>query len=401
MNLDEIRANIREELQKMRESGSKRQEMSLHACKRLFFDLGIRPTMATVRDLTQTGSASDIPKDIDHFWERIRSASKIRIGTGVIPPLLEERAGELLQTLFEEALRSARAELEEERQQFQAQVQSAEKNAHEASIRLDSSDESVRREEEKTEAARQRIRELEAELTSAHLQRGVHQDALQSATQRMQTETHALQTHLDTERAANTVLRERVEELHIELRERTEHYAQQIKDAIDAAERRVKPLLVELDTLRGMAATYQSGTREANRKEFEFLQQLAVTKAQSDRFSAQVEEQAEALDALNQELAELRKQQDADPALAALLYRQALSGRLSADELQIIGSKLDAQISLPQHCPQCKTGEPELFQTDGQHELACPECEHSSGARSSRLEAIAGFFSAGSLSDGV
>ena len=77
MNLDQERQAIREELETMRAEGVRRQDLSLHACKRLFFDLGIRPSMAAVRDLTQTGSASDIPKDIDHFWERIRSVSRV------------------------------------------------------------------------------------------------------------------------------------------------------------------------------------------------------------------------------------------------------------------------------------------------------------------------------------
>ncbi|MFP3185376.1 MAG: DNA-binding protein, partial [Paraburkholderia sp.] len=101
MNLDEERQAIRQELESMRESGARRQELSLHACKRLFFDLGIRPSMAAVRDLTQTGSASDIPKDIDSFWERIRTASRVRVGAGSIPKVLEDRAGELLGALFE------------------------------------------------------------------------------------------------------------------------------------------------------------------------------------------------------------------------------------------------------------------------------------------------------------
>ena len=116
MNLDEERQAIRRELESMRESGVRRQELSLHACKRLFFDLGIRPSMAAVRDLTQTGSASDIPKDIDSFWERIRGASRVRIGAGTIPKALEDRAGELLGALFEEAIAHARSTLDGERE---------------------------------------------------------------------------------------------------------------------------------------------------------------------------------------------------------------------------------------------------------------------------------------------
>src|SRR6201999_2222831 len=107
MNLDEERQAIRHELESMRESGARRQELSLHACKRLFFDLGVRPSMAAVRDLTQTGSASDIPKDIDTFWERLRMTAQTRIGAGAIPEGLETRAGEFLAALFDEALAHA------------------------------------------------------------------------------------------------------------------------------------------------------------------------------------------------------------------------------------------------------------------------------------------------------
>lgn len=116
MNLDQERQAIRNELESMRAQGVRRQDLSLHACKRLFFDLGIRPSMAAVRDLTQTGSASDIPKDIDHFWERIRKVSRVKVGAGAIPKALEDRAGELLGALFEEAVVQAKASLDAERE---------------------------------------------------------------------------------------------------------------------------------------------------------------------------------------------------------------------------------------------------------------------------------------------
>src|SRR6201995_4672841 len=130
MNLDEERQAIRKELDTLRANGARRQELSLHACKRLFFDLGIRPSMAAVRDLTQTGSASDIPKDIDSFWERIRSASRVRVGAGAIPRTLEERAGELLGTLYQEALAEARPSLDDERAEMQASIAAARQETH-------------------------------------------------------------------------------------------------------------------------------------------------------------------------------------------------------------------------------------------------------------------------------
>ena len=391
MSLDEERQAIRQELESMRENGVRRQELSLHACKRLFFDLGIRPSMAAVRDLTQTGSASDIPKDIDTFWERIRSASRVRVGAGTIPKVLEDRAGELLGALFEEAIAHARSTLKGEREGIQAQISAAERETREAEIRRQASEEAIRRSDARADAAWERVRALEAELTAANTHGSVHQDSLQSSVRRLDAENETLRKRLEAEQSTNAALRDRIDALHIELRQSTEHYAQQIKDAVAEAERRVKPMLVELDSLRTMAATYQSGVRDASRKEFEFIQQIAAAKARGDRLDSQLREQSDELDALTKEIATLRAQQDVDPVVASLLSALANSGRLSSDEMATIGTVADGHVALPLRCPKCEEGEPELSEVDHRYELQCPECEHSSGPGHSRLEAVSRF----------
>jgi hypothetical protein len=391
MNLDEERQAIRRELESMRESGVRRQELSLHACKRLFFDLGIRPSMAAVRDLTQTGSASDIPKDIDSFWERIRGASRVRIGAGTIPKALEDRAGELLGALFEEAIAHARSTLDCEREDIQTQIAAAERETREAEIRRQASEDAIRRSDARADAAWERVRALEAELAMANTHGSVHQDSLQASVRRLDAENEALRKRLETEQSTNAALRDRIDALHIELRQSTEHYAQQIKDAVAEAERRVKPMLVELDSLRSMAATYQSGVRDASRKEFEFIQQIAAAKARGDRLDAQLREQSDELDALTGEIATLRAQQGVDPEVATLLCTLANTGRLSADDLATIGTVADGHVALPLRCPKCEEGEPELSEVDHRFELQCPECEHSSGPGHSRLEAVTRF----------
>jgi Plasmid replication region DNA-binding N-term len=391
MSLDEERQAIRQELESMRENGVRRQELSLHACKRLFFDLGIRPSMAAVRDLTQTGSASDIPKDIDTFWERIRSASRVRVGAGTIPKVLEDRAGELLGALFEEAIAHARSTLKGEREGIQAQISAAERETREAEIRRQASEEAIRRSDARADAAWERVRALEAELTAANTHGSVHQDSLQSSVRRLDAENETLRKRLEAEQSTNAALRDRIDALHIELRQSTEHYAQQIKDAVADAERRVKPMLVELDSLRAMAATYQSGVRDASRKEFEFIQQIAAAKARGDRLDSQLREQSDELDALTKEIATLRAQQDVDPVVASLLSALANSGRLSSDEMATIGTVADGHVALPLRCPKCEEGEPELSEVDHRYELQCPECEHSSGPGHSRLEAVSRF----------
>jgi hypothetical protein len=397
MNLDEERQAIRRELDSMRESGARRQDLSLHACKRLFFDLGIRPSMAAVRDLTQTGSASDIPKDIDSFWERIRGASRVRIGAGVLPKTLEERAGELLGALYESALQEARAALDSEREQMQALISAAQQETHDGKIRHEASAEAIARSEARADAAWERVRALEAQLAAATTQSAAHQESLQSSVRRLDAENETLRKRLDAEQSSNASLRDRVDALHIELRQSTEHYAQQIKDAVAEAERRVKPMLVELDSLRSMAATYQSGVRDASRKEFDFIQQLAAAKARNDRLDTQMREQSDELDVMTRQLAALRAQQGIDPSIAALLCTLANAGRLDAAELASIGTVVDGHVSLPARCPKCVDGEPELSQVDHRYELLCPECEHSSGPGASRLEAVSRFLSSAAV----
>jgi myosin heavy subunit len=398
MNVDDERQAIREELDAMRTRGSRRQELSLHACKRLFFDLGIRPSMAAVRDLTQTGSASDIPKDIDHFWERIRNVSRVKVGAGAIPKALEERAGELLGALFEEAVAHARTTLDAEREELRSQIAAAEQRAREAEIRRDASEDAIKRSEQRAEAAWERVRALEAELSTVTTHGTAHHEGLQATVRRLEHENETLRQRLDMEQATNATLRDRIDALHVELRQSTEHYAQQIKDAVAEAERRVKPMLVELDSLRSMAATYQSGVRDASRKEFEFIQQLAAAKARGDRLDGQLREQSNEVDALTKELAALRGQQGIDPGIGSLLCSLVEGGRLTSDELRTIGTAADGHVRLPLRCPKCEEGEPELSQVDHRFELQCPECEHSSGLGDSRLEAVSRFLSSNSLS---
>lgn len=391
MTLDEERDAIRLELESMRASGAHRRDLSLHACKRLFFDLGIRPSSAAVRELTQTGSASDIPKDIDHFWERLRNASRVRIGGGAIPPALEEKAGELLGALFEQALVQARQTLDDERSQALGALDEATNALREAQIRREAAQDAWQRSEARAETALARVRELEAQIGAAAAVRASAEEALRAAVARLETEKARLEQRLEAEQTANAALRERIDALHQELRQSTEHYATQIKDAIAEAERRVKPMLVELDSLRSMASTYQSGIRDASRKEFDFIQQLSAAKGRSDRLEAQVREQSDEIDALTRELAAAKERGAFSPELASVIRSWAETGKFDDAELTTLGTALDGHVALPSHCPKCADGEPELSRAGDGYELSCPECEHTSGIKRSRLEAVTRF----------
>lgn len=391
MNIDHERDTIRRELDSLRTSGAHRRELSLHACKRLFFDLGIRPSTAAVRDLTQTGSASDIPKDIDHFWERLREASRIRIGGGAIPPSLEEKAGELLGALFEHAVIEAKQTLDSERQQMLVAVDEAARAQREAQIREEAARDAWQRSETRAETAFARVRELEAQLSAATALRASGDDALQAAVARLEADKARLEQRLEAEQATSASLRERIDALHQELRESTAHYAEQIKDAIAEAERRVKPMLVELDSLRSMANTYQAGIRDATRKEFDFIQQLSAAKSRGDRLEAQAREQSDEIDTLTRELAAAREQAALSPEIASLMRVWAENGRFTEADFAALGTALDPHVALPSHCPKCVDGEPELAKAGDRFELSCPECDHTSGLTRSRLEAVSHF----------
>ena len=391
MAIDDDRHAIREELEELRNNGARRQELSLHACKRLFFDLGIRPSMATVRELTQTGSASDIPKDIELFWQRIRSASKVRIGVGALPSALQERAGELLGALYDEALAEAQTAFDAERTELAATRAQAEQQIRDADARRAATDDLLQRSEARADAAWARVRELESQLAAALAGDAAQHDGLRATVGKLEAENEALRKRVDTEQATNAGLRDRIDGLHDEMRKSTEHYAQQIKDALAEAERRVKPMLVELDSLRSMSSTWQTAQREASRKEFDFIQQLASAKARADRLDAQLRERSDEIDALTRQVAKLRGQQSVDASVAAVLCELAAAGRLDAAEFARVGTAVDGHVELPAQCPKCRDGEPELSQVGEHFELSCPECEHSSGAGHSRLEAVTRF----------
>ncbi|CAN7699458.1 DNA-binding protein [Caballeronia sp. LjRoot31] len=390
---DAERLALRAELATMRTNGARRQDLSQHACKRLFFDFGIRPSMATVRDLTQTGSASDIPKDIDAFWARIRSASRVRIESGAIPEGLQERAGELLGQLFLEAQEFAIRSLEDERHAAKDDVDAALSRLRDAEVRCATVDEALHRSEARADTALARNSALEIELASLRGRELEAQSSLQASIHRLEREHAALTQRLETEQTANAALRDRVDALNGELRHNTEHYAQQIKDAISEAERRVKPMLVELDSLRGMAATYQAGVRQASQKEFDFIQQLSIAKARADRLELRIREQSDEIDALAIERDALLGQNGMSENVARLICTMVEAGRLSVQEMGTLGTDIDGFVAVPACCPTCVTGEPELAQHDDKFELSCPDCDRSSGAASSRLLAVARFHS--------
>jgi hypothetical protein len=392
---EQFRQTLRNEIDQMRVSGARRHDLSLHACKRLFFDAGVRPSVTVVREFTQTGSASDIPRDIEAFWENLRLTMRVRIDAGVIPESLQSRAGEMLAALFAEAHEHAREALEATRERYDADARATQAQARDAEIRRETAELAQQRAEARVEASLARVAALEAELKAIGSHGTEAQTGLREVIERLERENEALAGRVQAEQKVSKRERERGDELQAELRRSTEHYAQQIKDAVKEAERRVKPMLVELDSLRGMAATYQSGMRDAGQKEFDFIQQLSAARGRADRLESQVRAQSDEIDALVRERDAHRVRASVNADIGGLIALLAAEGRLSTDEIAALGSQVDAYVFAPGTCPVCDAGEPELQRHEDEFELLCPNCDHTSGPATSKLAAVEGFVRAG------
>ena len=215
-------------------------------------------------------------------------------------------------------------------------------------------EEAFQRSEARADAASARAAALEAELSTL---RGRESDAnggLQALISRLERENDALSKRLEHEQTTNADLRNRLDELQSELRQNTEHYAGQIKDAVREAERRVKPMLVELDSLRTMSATYQASARDAGQKEFEFIQQLSAAKARADRLEVQVRGQSDEIDALARERDSLRSRGAMSDEVGRVFCALATQGRLSSDELAALGTQVDAHVHVRRVAPSAK-----------------------------------------------
>ena len=382
---------IRQEIELLKEQGARRQVLSLHACHRLFFDFGIKPSVVSVRELTAVGSAGDIPRDIETFWQQIRQASRVRIGQGAIPESLEGAAGELLGALYQSALENAKKGLDDERAALIHQAQEVERRARDAELRLAMALDAAREAQVGFAEAVTRREQAEMQLAALRGEQAARADHSDSSRRQLSTELESLRRQLDERDVQLATLQRQSDELRAQAQLNAEIYANQLKDAIDDAQRRVRPMLVELDALRAQASTYQAGIKEASRREFDFMQQLSTVKGRADALEKLANRQADELAGLHRELAKAGENRGVDPVVAQWVADLAARDVLASADLARLGRSVDAFVAIPRHCVACGDGEPELADINGQIEVACPECGRSSGWSQSRLEACRKF----------
>ncbi len=107
-------------------------------------------------------------------------------------------------------------------------------------------------------------------------------------------------------------------------------------------------MLVELDSLRDMAATYQTGVHQASQKEFNFIQQFSIAKARADRLKPRIREQSDELDMLALERDALLGRNETSENVAQLICTLVKEGRLSIKEIKTLKTDLDGFITVPE-----------------------------------------------------
>ncbi|MEJ0004227.1 MAG: hypothetical protein WDN30_12980 [Pararobbsia sp.] len=170
-------------------------------------------------------------------------------------------AGALLGEFYRHAIDAARLQLDSDRRALQVSRDESEEALRRATAERDLALEAAREARDALTAALADKRALELRLDFEHDALAASRTDTDSLHAVLERDNAALRAELGRLRADQQAAQAELLALRAKLQENAEIYAAQIKDAVADAERRVKPLLLELDTLRGMASTYESGSR--------------------------------------------------------------------------------------------------------------------------------------------
>lgn len=182
----EIDAQIRSEVEKLRENAKSREQMSKAVASMLFFRFGLYPSVATVHGFTRWGSVTDINKDIDAFWDELRRTGRLRLEGSGVPDELAQEAGRLLGRMFEISNQHAHDGFEEFRIECRKDVETANEQARLAEIARQASVEAVAQMQAKLERAL--LAQHEAETQLAVVSANLDQAKLETAQWQKQAE---------------------------------------------------------------------------------------------------------------------------------------------------------------------------------------------------------------------
>lgn len=109
---DDPMAALRPEIQALAQRLTRREDLTRETASILFLRLGIRPSADRVRQLTQRGSLTDIQKDLDKFWDDIRSRLSLQLDAATgLPEELLQKGGQLIALIWRAAQDQAKQDL--------------------------------------------------------------------------------------------------------------------------------------------------------------------------------------------------------------------------------------------------------------------------------------------------
>jgi len=114
---------IRARVEALASRHSDRKELTQACAGILFFEFAKYPSAAMVRGYTGRGSLSDIQRDLNEFWDRIRAKAKVQVAGADLPSDLLDGFGASIAQLWELAKTKANEALESLRREALDQVE--------------------------------------------------------------------------------------------------------------------------------------------------------------------------------------------------------------------------------------------------------------------------------------
>lgn len=177
-------ANERElkaDVDRLRASYPKTQDLYREVCALMFFRYGIAPTANKLYQLVRKGSMGAPAEALTRFWEDLREKSRVRIEHPDLPEELKTAAAEMTMALWSSAQSLAQESLDMLKQDAQAAVAEAKALKVKAESDRDATFQSLEQSRQAHNDALQRISELERLLASSNATVTLLESQLQQA----------------------------------------------------------------------------------------------------------------------------------------------------------------------------------------------------------------------------
>lgn len=174
---------LKADIDRLRASFPKTQDLYREVCALMFFRYGIAPTTNKLYQLVRKGSMSAPAEALNRFWEDLREKSRVRIEHPDLPEDLKAAAAEMTMALWSSAQSLAQESLAILKQDAQSAVAEAEALKIKAESDRDIAIQSLEQSRQVHHDGLQRISELEQILASLNATVALQESQLQQARQ--------------------------------------------------------------------------------------------------------------------------------------------------------------------------------------------------------------------------